>query len=579
MLSPKYYFYLALNSEGQSKIGVTSNPRIDAYLLDQDGFCEMHLLQPPLPVWVAELVVQKVAHTPRVHAPAKFQKIISQLVNEIFPQKHFTLSRYLLYEIKPDTFDPPEIETLFWGRSLLGSEIPELLKANGVELPWDPEDWMQYLYFNGKIQREAAVSRDFLGIPFCKRCGATSDVVENDCIFCGSKHCFTCNNCQTMGLAKSCIPLYASAYPGATPNSAGKVEPQLDFDLTPPQQRASGELVKFLDSKEPQFLVWAVCGGGKTEVSFQVVARVLTDGGRVLFAIPRKDIVTELLPRFQKAFPGIEIIALYGGSGGRFADAPFIIATTHQCLRFYQRFDLVILDEADAFPYQGSEMLHFAVKRSVKPGGHMIIMTATPDGNMIRKAGQGKIPYVSIPARPHRKPLVVPDIVKIALDCPPNSSSFWEPPRHIERCLIEGRDNQRRFMIFLPTIKMIDDIGNGLVKWGVTKGLRGACAHAKSPNRDQVKEELLTGKIDYLITSTIFERGITIPNLDVFVLFADYETIFDARTLIQIAGRVSRRGEPAQVTFLAKTISRSMKDCCNVIASMNTEGYKLGFLD
>jgi len=356
-----------------------------------------------------------------------------------------------------------------------------------------------------------------------------------------------------MGLAKSCIPLYSTAYPDISPENGEKLEPQLDFELTPPQKKAAGELIKFLDSGEPQFLVWAVCGGGKTEVSFQAVAKVLTDGGRVLFAIPRKDVVIELLPRFQKAFPGVEIIALYGGSGGRFADATLTIATTHQCLRFYEKFDLVILDEADAFPYQGCEMLHFAVKRSIKPGRHMIIMTATPDRNLIKKAEHGKIPYVSIPARPHRKPLVVPDIVKIALNNPPNSSNFWEPPRHIERFMIEGHENKRRIMIFLPTIKMIEDIGNGLVKWGVTKGLRGACAHAKSPNREIVKNDLLTGTIDFLITSTIFERGITIPNLDVLVLFADYETIFDTRTLIQIAGRVSRKGEPAQVVFLAKS--------------------------
>lgn len=94
-----------------------------------------------------------------------------------------------------------------------------------------------------------------------------------------------------------------------------------------------------------------------------------------------------------------------------------------------------------------------------------------------------------------------------------------------------------------------------------------------------MKEQLNEGQLDYVITSTIFERGITIPNLDVIVLFADYETIYDSRTLIQIAGRVGRLGEPAKVIYLAKTESRAMKESCRWIRQMNQEGIALGYVD
>jgi competence protein ComFA len=577
LLSPKYYLYLATNSQGQIKFEISSNPRVDAFILEQEGYHEMHLLQPPQPIWIAELVLAKLRKLPNLELK-KFLKIAPRLINEVYPQKKITLNRQLTSELKVTEFDPPKIEPLFRGRSLLGTEVPELLSSNGFSLPWDPELWLQYLYLNSKIQRQAAVSIDSLGIPYCRRCGSTSGLIEDNCIFCGSRHCYTCTNCQTMGIAKSCIPLYSVAYPDF-PRTPSVIEPRLDFELTPPQQRASAELVKFLDSENPSFLVWAVCGGGKTEVSFNIVAKVLSAGARVLVAIPRKDVVIELAPRFQKAFPEVPVTALFGGSGERYSDTPLTLATTHQCLRFFQGFDLVILDEADAFPYQGSAMLHYAVRRSLKCNGRLVIMTATPDKTMVEKAHAGKIPYVSIPARYHRQPLIIPELIKLDIKFTENPNRSWEPPAYVQQFLLKVKSEGRKALIFLPTIKLIEEFGAALVKWAGIKGVRGECAHSRSVNRAEVKTGILNREIDFLVTSTIFERGITIPDLDVLVLFADNQTIFDSRTLIQIAGRASRLGDPAQVIFVAKTISGAMKECCQWIETMNREGFKLGYLD
>lgn len=46
-----------------------------------------------------------------------------------------------------------------------------------------------------------------------------------------------------------------------------------------------------------------------------------------------------------------------------------MIATTHQLLKFYHAFDLLIVDEVDAFPYVDNSMLYYAVKNSVKYDG------------------------------------------------------------------------------------------------------------------------------------------------------------------------------------------------------------------
>lgn len=581
MLSPKYFLYLAVGAAGQTRVDISSNPRLDAFLLHFDSFHEMYILQPPQPIWIAELLLEKLRSQAAAVIPARFQKLASGLLKELLPQRRLTMQRHDIEELRLAEFDPPAMESLLNGRSLLGAEIPELLRANGINPPWDPEDWLQYLYLQSRVKREAAVTIDSLGLPLCRRCGESKDIMEDHCIFCGNSHCLTCNNCQSMGLAKSCTPLYSQSYPNQ-PRSLkfqAFIQPQLEFELTPPQQRASAAVEEFLTTGQTQFLVWAVCGAGKTEVSFGALAKVLSIGARALFAIPRKDVVIELLPRLARAFPEVALTGLYGGSGERFQDVPLTIATTHQCLRFYRSFDLIILDEADAFPYQGSAMLHYAVKRALKPGGHMVIMTATPSKQFIKKVHSGELDYISIPARHHRKALIVPEILKMDLHGGQKTGATWQPPELIQQFIMGLKNAGRRGLIFLPTIKLIDEYGAGLIHWATKQGIPGNVAHSRTVNRDDAKSGLLQGKTLFIVTSTIFERGITIPDLDVMVLCADNEIIFDSQTLIQIAGRAGRLGEAGRVIFAAKTSSRSMKEAVKIIQEMNREGYELGYLD
>nr|WP_313784528.1 DEAD/DEAH box helicase [Paenibacillus larvae] len=145
---------------------------------------------------------------------------------------------------------------------------------------------------------------------------------------------------------------------GVTPEDKGSGT-KGDWKLSEAQSAASAEAVRFLDrrrkntaDRQPdRFLIWAVTGAGKTEMIFPLIAHELARGGRVLIATPRRDVVLELAPRIAKAFAGVELAVLYGGSTDRWERGALTIATTHQLLRFTQAFDLVVIDELDAFPY------------------------------------------------------------------------------------------------------------------------------------------------------------------------------------------------------------------------------------
>ena len=89
-------------------------------------------------------------------------------------------------------------------------------------------------------------------------------------------------------------------------------------------------------------------------------------------------------------------------------DAVLVVATTHQLLRYYRAFHVMVVDEIDAFPYCADRMLQYAVKQAMKEKAARIYLTATPDETWKRKLKQGKQKGVIISGRYHRHPLPVP---------------------------------------------------------------------------------------------------------------------------------------------------------------------------
>ena len=60
-------------------------------------------------------------------------------------------------------------------------------------------------------------------------------------------------------------------------------------------------------------------------------------------------------------------------------------------MKFYQAFDLLIVDEVDAFPYVDNPTLYHAVKNSVKEKwGMRIFLTATSTDELDRKVRLGE---------------------------------------------------------------------------------------------------------------------------------------------------------------------------------------------
>ena len=407
----------------------------------------------------------------------------------------------------------------------------------------------------------------------CNRCGNQNveEFAVGPCIIC-QKNCYYCLRCLNMGKVKECCVLVVieEKTPAFSPHS---VQLYYKHQMSKEQEKLSQELVKVTDKEH---LVWAVTGAGKTEMIFELMKSVLEEGGRVGLAAPRIDVCNELAPRIKEAFPLEEVTVLHGLTDESYKRTPITIATTHQMLRFYHAFDVLMIDEVDAFPYSNSDMLEFAVHRAVKPTGRLVFMTATPSKLELYQIQHHQLSYSLLPARFHRHPLVVPLFKELR-----NWDRALEKkkiPQELYLWMKKRLDEKTPFLVFVSTIVQIP-----AVEEMMRRAFSNASFSSVSSQEEQRQEriqQMRDGKLDFLITTTILERGVTFYGIDVAVTEAQ-EEIFTREVLVQIAGRVGRSvNHPGgEVVYFYEGMSRAMKQAKKEIESLNEEARKRGLIE
>ncbi|HCX71145.1 MAG TPA: hypothetical protein DHD79_07865, partial [Firmicutes bacterium] len=290
-----------------------------------------------------------------------------------------------------------------------------------------------------------------------------------------------------------------------------------------------------------------------------------------------RDVVRELAPRIRAAFGQEKLTELPLPGSELLPGTPILLSTTHQVLRFANAFDLIILDEADAFPYYGSEMLYRGLQRARGRNAMLIYMTATPDVALRKQVSSGKIRAVCIPARHHGYPLAVPVVHRVK--APEWSGMPGDLPDSVREFLGESLKRNAVVLVFVPTVRDVELVGHALAEFGTRYGVAADYLHSAREERAQIVARFRERTVQLLASTTLLERGITVPFTDVAVLYADHR-IFDARTLVQMAGRAGRHGSDpvGRVAFFSSTFSSEMQQALSMIVSMNEEAGKRGYL-
>ena len=291
----------------------------------------------------------------------------------------------------------------------------------------------------------------------------------------------------------------------------------LSYQLTDYQKIISDKLSELIIDHD--VLVHCVCGAGKTEIVLKSISEALKRKEKVAFAISRRQVVLEIWQRLTLIFKNTKVIAICQGYTEKL-EGELIVCTTHQLYRFPKTFDLLILDEPDAFPYKGDLVLKGIAMNSVK--GHMIYSTATLDDYLINRLKEGSIKYLSLNKRPHNYPLPYPKVItsiKIILHY------------HLIKFI---RSHTELIIVFVPTKKQaikLAKIYNKLFK----------CHYINSDSldKDMIIDKFKKFEYQVLFATTVLERGITIPNVLVVIMYAEH-SVFDTASLIQMLGRVGR---------------------------------------
>lgn len=261
------------------------------------------------------------------------------------------------------------------------------------------------------------------------------------------------------------------------------------------------------------------------------------------FTCPRKDVCIEIHSRLKEVYPNVLMSLVYGGHTSSL-NGQLIVLTTHQLFRYKQYFDLLILDEADAFPYYKNDFLETFLNDSVK--GAIIYLSATITSYFTKRCKN----IVCVNRRFHNYDLPVPKFIKYF---------FFNKIKVLNETINEVKNKQ--LLIFVPTIA----IGKKL-----EKKIKIPFIYSSSIDKNKYIVSFKERKIKKLITTSILERGITFFDVQVIVYEAD-NTLFDEASLTQIAGRVGRKikAPTGKVFFLASKKTTAIANCIKAIIKKN----------
>lgn len=323
----------------------------------------------------------------------------------------------------------------------------------------------------------------------------------------------------------------------------------LSFKLNNEQLKVSKEVKQAFLNKQ-NIILDAVCGAGKTEMLLETLKIALNNNYIVGFACPRRQLLIDLYKRITTYF-AISEAGLVTGYYKKNPNSNFIFLTCHQLLKYPNYFDLLIIDEIDAFPFCNNNELEQAAFQSSK---QFILLSATVPKKYYKLLNENKFILITNYLRHHLQPMPLPELKKVNYGL-----------MSIYLILLVLRYQNNPLLIYASNIKLGKKIEK-LLKFFLIKT---TFVYAKNLN-ESIINKFIKQEIKTLISTTVLERGLTFKKVNVIVFKSD-ANIFDERTLLQICGRVGRDSKYSKgdIIFLANFSTDAMKNCNKKIVKYN----------
>ncbi|MCI6672992.1 MAG: ATP-dependent DNA helicase RecG [Sphaerochaetaceae bacterium] len=318
----------------------------------------------------------------------------------------------------------------------------------------------------------------------------------------------------------------------------------LPFSLTPDQMSSLKEIRGDLDSSRPMNrLLQGDVGSGKTLVAWVSALHVVSQGKQVAFMAP-----TELLAR-QHADGAARLLAPFGvrlayltgavkGKErtlllGQIAEGNVdIVIGTHALFGkevVFKNLGYVIIDEQHRF---GVEQRYALTSKAEVPD--LLLMTATPIPRTLALTVFGDLNVSTLKTMPPgRKPVKTLTVSEASRE------------RMYRAIATEFERGHQAYFVY----PRIDDTGESDLR-DVTSmyeylkkeypGIPSALMHSKLEEEEKMRilEEFKAGRITYLVSTSVVEVGIDIPNATCMVI--EHAERFGLAALHQLRGRVGR---------------------------------------
>lgn len=321
---------------------------------------------------------------------------------------------------------------------------------------------------------------------------------------------------------------------------------RLPFKLTNAQRRAAWDILQDLESETPMNrLLQGDVGAGKTVVAGLAARQAASHGFQTAVMTPTEILATqhaETLSHMLEPF-GVTVGLLVGSVKGKARTILYeqiasghvdVIVGTHALFQKkveFNRLGFVVIDEQHRF---GVEQRQKLLDKSEKLP-HLLAMTATPIPRSLALTLYGEMDVSVLNERPaDRKPI----ITKIV--SPVSQATVYAD---IDKQIAAGRQ------AYIICNLINDNPENDLksveaeykrLKNSVFTHRRIGLLHGKltPEEKDQVMQEFKHGAYDILVSTTVVEVGVDVPNATVIVI-EDAER-FGLAQLHQLRGRVGR---------------------------------------
>ncbi len=347
-------------------------------------------------------------------------------------------------------------------------------------------------------------------------------------------------------IAKDLIDLYAKrqsskgyAFSGDNYLQA-ELEASFLYQDTPDQNRATKEVKR--DMEKPQPMDRLICGDvgfGKTEVAIRAAFKAVCDSKQVAVLVPTTILAYQHFKTFSQRLHNMPCRVEYINRFRSPKDIRTILADlkegridiiigTHKLLSpsiSYRDLGLFIIDEEHKFGVATKEKL-----RKLKVNIDTLTLTATPIPRTLQFSllGIRDLSLITTPPA-NRQPVetnILPfseDIIKEALE--------KELSRSGQCFFVHNR---------VQTIEHYADLIRRLVPKAVVKVAHG---ELKGDELENIIMEFLDGQIDILVSTTIVENGLDVPNANTIVINDAH--LFGLSDLHQLRGRVGRSNQKA----------------------------------